>query len=93
MDSFEKYLRAAMAASDEPPAELLAFLGVGASDPQVENVLQRQRDFFATGATKSVGWRCGQIKTLCLAITAESERISAAQAPKLPCEPGERPLS
>jgi aldehyde dehydrogenase (NAD+) len=46
----------------------------------ITGALDKQKAFFATGATKEVGWRCEQIKKLCTSIQAASDRISAAQA-------------
>ena len=41
---------------------------------------KKQKEFFATGATRNAGWRKGQIMALMKVITEAAERISAAQA-------------
>lgn len=42
--------------------------------------IKKQKEFFATGATRNAGWRKGQIMALMKVITEAAERISAAQA-------------
>lgn len=42
--------------------------------------IKKQKEFFATGGTRSVGWRCQQIKTLVMCVVEAAEQISAAQA-------------
>ena len=44
-----------------------------------QKAVQLQRKFFASGATRSVEWRCEQIRTLCGAIISAADRISEAQ--------------
>lgn len=49
-------------------------------DAQVVKLVEAQRDFFATGATRSVPWRCEQIRKLCTAMQQNTGRISEAMA-------------
>eukprot|EP00929_Paragymnodinium_shiwhaense_P096912 TRINITY_DN5864_c0_g1_i1.p1 TRINITY_DN5864_c0_g1~~TRINITY_DN5864_c0_g1_i1.p1 ORF type:complete len:544 (-),score=105.21 TRINITY_DN5864_c0_g1_i1:452-2083(-) len=52
------------------------------------DTIKKQDEFFATGATKNVGWRQGMIKQLCDCVIQNAEKISAAQE-----EDGVRPSS
>lgn len=47
--------------------------------------VQLQKDFFNSGATRSVAWRVETIKKLCAAITQAAGRISEAQAADCVC--------
>eukprot|EP00928_Gymnodinium_smaydae_P036477 TRINITY_DN25491_c0_g4_i1.p1 TRINITY_DN25491_c0_g4~~TRINITY_DN25491_c0_g4_i1.p1 ORF type:complete len:496 (+),score=78.88 TRINITY_DN25491_c0_g4_i1:57-1490(+) len=49
-------------------------------DQAYKDAVQKQRAFFATGATKPVGWRCEMIKKLATCVIEAADRISEAQA-------------
>ena len=54
--------------------------GGGVAPTELALTVAAQREFFASGATKSVGWRCEQIQKLCTAIAQASDRFSETQA-------------
>lgn len=56
------------------PAAPMADLG------HLAGIFKKQKTFFATGATRTVEWRCEQIKKLCMAVNQNADRFSAAQA-------------
>jgi len=60
---------ATMAGIDTAPAE-----------EYIASGFQKQKAFFASGVTRDVGWRKGQIMALMTAITGAADRLSEAQA-------------
>lgn len=54
--------------------------GAPAIPAKISDTVQSQRAFFATGATREVGWRCAQIQKLCSAVASAADQISEAQA-------------
>lgn len=48
--------------------------------PDVLGRVQKQKQFFATGGTRSVAWRCEQIKKLVMCVVEAADQVSAAQA-------------
>lgn len=51
-----------------------------ALSPDVLAAVKKQKEFFATGATRTVAWRCEQINKLVMCVVEAADRISAAQA-------------
>jgi len=49
-------------------------------DAHVVALVKAQKDFFATGATRAVSWRCEQIKNLCTVVQQNAGKISEAMA-------------
>lgn len=48
--------------------------------PDVLGRVRKQKDFFATGGSRPVPWRCEQIKKLVMCVVEAADQISAAQA-------------
>jgi len=59
-----------------PPASAEA----NSLSPDVLEQIKKQRQFFATGGTRLVAWRCEQIKKLVMCVVEAADKISAAQA-------------
>ena len=68
------------AAATSRAAQQLRLRGGGVAPTELALTVAAQREFFASGATKSVGWRCEQIQKLCTAIAQASDRFSETQA-------------
>lgn len=50
------------------------------ADDAVLTAVEAQRALFASGATRSVAWRCEQIRKLCGVVAESADKISEAQA-------------
>merc|ERR1711865_568742 len=53
---------------------------MGVALTKMSEAFKKQKEFFATGATRNAGWRKGQIMALMKVITEAADRISTAQA-------------